>query len=324
MALVFEQPAVMKDMVIGILSCLAIFIISISFPLLGFFVILFLPFPVLFYRLKQGRNTGATIVAVSVGIMFVLVSGLSIDILFCGALLLSGFFLGECIEKHLGIEKILIYTCLATVGICMAVIAVYAASSGKGIFELISEYMSRNLELTMALYQEMGVDSEKIDQFKAALPRVHYILTRVLPAIVTVMMISVIWINILIIKKVLARKEIQVKSLEHLNTWKAPEYLVWVTIGLGILLFVPHTGIKLFGLNAILMLMLVYFFQGIAIVSFFFKRKGFPLILRLFFYCIITIQTIFLLIVVLLGFFDTWFNFRKLDAIGNSPNKILP
>ena len=58
--------------------------------------------------------------------------------------------------------------------------------------------------------------------------------------------------------------------------------------------------------------MSVYFFQGIAIVSFYFNKKQFPRVIRIFLYTLIAIQQLVLLAVIGLGFFDMWFNFRKL------------
>jgi len=60
--------------------------------------------------------------------------------------------------------------------------------------------------------------------------------------------------------------------------------------------------------------MLVYFFQGIAVVSFFFQTKRSPTALRMFCYSLIAVQLYFLILVIGLGFFDNWINFRKLGT----------
>ena len=55
------------------------------------------------------------------------------------------------------------------------------------------------------------------------------------------------------------------------------------------------------------------FFQGIAIVSFFFEKKQFPRPMRIILYVMIAAQQILLLVVIGVGFFDMWINFRKLE-----------
>jgi uncharacterized protein YybS (DUF2232 family) len=72
--------------------------------------------------------------------------------------------------------------------------------------------------------------------------------------------------------------------------------------------------LKLLAVNGLMMLMTVYFFGGIAIVSFYFEKKRFPVIVRVMIYSLIAFQQIFLLLVIGLGFFDMWLNFRKAGA----------
>ena len=67
------------------------------------------------------------------------------------------------------------------------------------------------------------------------------------------------------------------------------------------------------GLNVLIILLTVYFFQGIAIVSFYFNRKQFPKIARFLLYGLIFIQQLLLMVVIAFGFFDTWLDFRKLN-----------
>ncbi|HJO63605.1 MAG TPA: DUF2232 domain-containing protein, partial [Desulfobacterales bacterium] len=94
--------------------------------------------------------------------------------------------------------------------------------------------------------------------------------------------------------------------------WKAPDFLVWGVIGCGLTLLLPSKALKMFGLNGLIILMTIYFFEGIAIVSFYFEKKEFSRILRLFLYTLIVLQQIILFLIIGIGFFDTWLNFRRL------------
>jgi uncharacterized protein YybS (DUF2232 family) len=59
-------------------------------------------------------------------------------------------------------------------------------------------------------------------------------------------------------------------------------------------------------------MLVIYFFQGIAIVSFYFDKKGFPKILRGILYGLIALQQFVLLLVIAAGFLDLWIDFRRL------------
>jgi uncharacterized protein YybS (DUF2232 family) len=62
-----------------------------------------------------------------------------------------------------------------------------------------------------------------------------------------------------------------------------------------------------------MIVMQVYFFQGIAIVAFFFNKKRVPRAIRWGLYTLMTLQPLVLLMVICLGFFDMWLNVRRLE-----------
>ena len=76
----------------------------------------------------------------------------------------------------------------------------------------------------------------------------------------------------------------------------------------------PATGIRLVGINGLLVLLTIYFMQGIAIISFYFEKKGLPRFVRVVLYAMIAFQQLFLLVVIGIGLFDMWINFRKIDT----------
>lgn len=262
-------PLVLREIILGTSLCIMIFAIIFAFPLLGVFALLFLPLPVLFFRLKLGRNSGAIIVAVSFFVLLIMTRGLAFDILYFGSLLMTGFFLGECIEKHMTIERTMILTGVGVVGAAFAAFVLYTVFQGQTIHAIVSDYLTRYFSLTAQLYQNMGIEPAQIE----AMNRVFLM---VLPGMFVVSFLATMWMNILIIKRLLLRKGIVLSRMEQLNQYKAPEYLVWIVIALGLLLFLPMEAPKYVSINCLIVLMLVYFFQGIAVVSFFFEKKKIP------------------------------------------------
>lgn len=312
-----RQPlpsSLVRDHVTGLSVSVLIITLTLYIPLLGFFLAILLPMPIVFYRLKLGRNQGAVLMALVFGITTAITGAVSVDMLFYGGLLLTGFLLGEFIELRYSVEKLGIYTCLATVGICVTAVFLYSWTLPGSLGSLVSAYVAANLDLTLKLYKEMGMSQESIDIIAGSLDTIQYVLVSILPALCISFVMFVTWANILFIKTVLARKGINLPQLAQLNQWQAPERLVWLVIGFGLSLLIQVKGLSIIGLNCLIVLMLIYFFQGIAIVSFFFEKKRFPMFLKLFIYSIIAVQQLFLFLVVGIGFFDTWINFRKLGV----------
>jgi len=163
------------------------------------------------------------------------------------------------------------------------------------------------------LYQGMGMSEKNIEIISNSLDQIQYVLVRIIPALAVVSTLFVTWATLLLARPMLVGRKLLYPDFGPLNEWKAPDHLVWGAIGCGLVLLLPNSGIKLIGINGLLILMAVYFFQGIAIVSFFFEKKQFPRMLRFFIYSLVAVQQIMLLLVIGLGFFDMWLNFRKLS-----------
>lgn len=308
------RAAILKDILTGISLCLVIVSITLYLPLLGFLMAVILPMPVLFYRLKLGRPLGAVIAAAVLGIIAAASGELSVDTLFYGALLLTGFTMGECIERRLSVAATGVYTCMVILGTGLLIVLSHAAMTGHAVLPMVSTYVGANLDLTLSLYKDMGIPQENMAVITDSMDTIQYVLVRILPSLMLSMLMVVVWSNILFIKKVLIKKGIHLSGYARLNQWKAPELLVWGVILSGLCLFIPAPLVKIAGLNCLIALMPVYFFQGIAIVSFFFEKKKVPRMVKIFVYGIIALQQIFLVVVIGVGFFDTWLNFRKIGT----------
>ena len=307
------QGDISKDILSGIAITTLIFAVSVYMPIIGFISALFIPLPTLFYRSKLGRKTGAIIPVLTILLMTVFLGGVSIDILFFFELLLLGFILSELFELDLTVEKTMLYASSFVVLTGIVCLLFYSQVSNTGIIALVSEYVAKNLELTLALYENMGVSAENIQMISASLNNIQYVLVRIIPAIVVTSTVFVSWSCLLIAKPMLKSRKLFYPAFGSLNLWKAPESLVWGVIGSGVMLILPYKTLKIIGLNILLVLMTIYFFQGIAIVSFYFEKKQFSRMLRFVLYSLIALQQIVLLVVIGLGIFDMWLNFRKLQ-----------
>ncbi len=307
MPAIIPHPSAIKDIVLGTCLCILIFAVSYTFPLLGVFALLLLPLPVLYFRLKLGRNSGSIIALASFLVLLVMSRGVAFDTLYFGALLMTGLFLGECIERQCRIEKTMMFSVFGVLAVSLAAFGVYAFFQARGIGEMTRSYISQYLDLTSAMYTDMGIEQTQIDALNAAF-------MLVMPGMFIVSYMTTVWLNILIIKRLLARIGIRLKNMESLNRFKAPDSLVWAVIGFGVLLALPVGPVKYVGINCLIVLLLIYFFQGIAVISFYFQKKESPTFLKVFCYGLIAVQIYFLILVIGLGFFDNWINFRKLET----------
>ena len=99
-----------------------------------------------------------------------------------------------------------------------------------------------------------------------------------------------------------------------LRLWRTPESLIWALIGTGFGMFLPWVLLALLARNIFVVLLGGYFCQGLAIVSYFLERLRLPRGVRVAGYVLIAVQHIVAGIVLALGVFDLWGNFRGLSA----------
>jgi uncharacterized protein YybS (DUF2232 family) len=305
-------------MLAGIAFSTLLCLFSISAPLLGFFCFLLLPAPVIFYRIKLGRNAAVVILISSPIIASIIAGDIAGDLFFLMGIMGLGYFIGEWIEKGLPIEKIIGYASGQIFAAALCGLIIYGNISNTGAVNVISDYIGKNIELTISLYKEMGMPDDSIRMIVEAREEIRQTLIRIVPALFAAGILFIGWMNFLVARMMLRRKNIQVLSGEPLNVWKAPEKMVWGIIGAFAMLLMPSTGLKIIGINGLIIFMTLYFFQGIAVVSFYLEKKKIPVPLRVLFYGLIGIQQILTLMVVGLGIFDVWINFRRIGINNNN------
>lgn len=304
----------MLDIFRGIAISILLFTIAIYLPIIGFLFALFIPLPILFYRVKLGRHSAMKLAGFTAVIMVLILGHLGFDILFFLSLVVMGICLGELYEQNVSVQFTVGTVCGVVMLTTLAGLIFFSVAAHQGLGEFLSSYVAENLKLTLMLYENMGVSEENIDLLRETMEQIQYVLVRLLPSLSLVSTLMVLWINILASKPIFTLGNLRYPDFGPLKLWRAPEVLIWGVIGCGGALMIPETGIKLLALNGLIVLLTIFFFQGIAIVSFMFEKKNFPRGVRFFLYSLIAIQQLVLLVVIGIGVFDVWLNFRKLGT----------
>ena len=299
-----------KDLATGIVvTCLAVAVCTVV-PIAGLMGSAFIPVPLVFFRAKLGRQAATVIAMAALGCAVVL--GGRLDVLFFGELLLIGFVMGELMARQWPLEKTVAAVCVAVVIAGLGGLLVSSLGTGQGLLTPLSEGVRYHLELSLQLYQQMGLSQDQLHFLESSMEGIQQVLVGMMPALVIGSTLMVTWISLLAARGVCQRRGLPFPDYGALNRWKAPELMVWGVIGSGVLLLVPTLAAKMVGLNGLVVFMVIYFFQGMAVVAFFFQKKQIPRLARMVLYGLIAVQQLVMLAVIGVGFFDTWFNFRKL------------
>jgi len=300
-----------KDLATGVvITCLAVAVCTLV-PMAGLIGSAFIPVPLIFFRAKLGHSAVRTITLAALGCALLI--GGPVEALFFGGLLLIGFVMAEQMARHRSLEKTAVAVCIAVILGSLGSVLAASLWTGQGPLATVSAGIRQHLELSLLIYQQMGLSQEQLDFLHNSMDTIQRVLMGVLPALVIGSSLMVTWICLLVSRWLCQRRSLPFPDYGPLDRWKAPEPMVWGVITSGVLLLVPSVGVKLLGLNGLIVFMVIYFFQGMAIVAYFFQKKQIPLFARVVLYGLIAIQQLVMLAVIGVGFFDTWFNFRKLQ-----------
>ncbi|MFI5395877.1 MAG: DUF2232 domain-containing protein [Candidatus Binatia bacterium] len=175
--------------------------------------------------------------------------------------------------------------------------------------DMVRQQLAHGVDLALSTYGSVGVPDSSLATIKAERDLVVTGLLEVLPALVMLCGGLMVIANL-----VLLRRWTDTVHDVDLRLWRTPDALIWALIAAGFSMFVPVYPVALAARNLFIILLGCYFCQGLAIVSYFLERFRLPRGIRVAGYLLIAVQHIVAGIVLALGVFDLWGNFRRLSV----------
>jgi len=302
-----------RDFFAGIAIISLTFLSATYIPLLGTVILLFSPLPILYFYLKYGRIYVFFLFTVSFAFVAIVLHTYnqtpSIPIIFASGAL--GIILSEVLRKKYSMELTILLPVILLLITWSSFLMYETFSSGISLSRLIEIYVDRNIQENIKFYNKLEIPEETLTLIKNNAKQISSIFTDIFPSIGLISATFIVWINVLSSRELFQKKMPNYPNFGDLSHWKAPEKLVWLFITTGTMLFIPVEWIRFLSLNIFIVTLFIYFLQGIAICSFFFKTKRIPRLFRFFFYFLIFTQQYLSLLIVATGLFDLWFDFRK-------------
>jgi uncharacterized protein YybS (DUF2232 family) len=169
-----------------------------------------------------------------------------------------------------------------------------------------------SLAATFAMSQQStDIAPETLAQFELAFNRIRSIIPVIFPAIVLVTILGTVWINLLLGDLLLKKRGDGLSPWPPSSEWRLPDQLVWAIIATGAGLLLPLPLLNKIGLNCMLVIGLLYFFQGMAVLTALFKRWDVPMAFRFVVYALVLIQAYGIIFLAIAGLVDVWFDLRK-------------
>ena len=301
--------------ILGCVSGVSFFLVaSIWIPIIGPFISLLSPFPLLYYTTKLGFLQALKLAALStlvVGI-FVKMLGHPQLVIFVIEFSILGIALAEILKRRLGIGKTILLGTLAMLIVGFTFLYSIALSKNMGPSEMILTYLQDHLEASVKVYEERGATQEDISTLKLFGTSFIDAVSKIYPSLMIIGTAFIVWLNIVMAKVLFKIGNLEYPDFGPMDNWQTADTLVWGAIAAGFALLIPSENIQFLAINTLIIIMAVYLFQGLAITLFFINKYHAPLWMRVGIYFLIIIQQLSWVVLSIAGLFDQWIDFRKI------------
>jgi uncharacterized protein YybS (DUF2232 family) len=314
-----QRLEVTSKFFLALASSVFLFMSGVSLPPLGIVLLPFVPQPVLLFGFKYGIAAGLGVLAAAFLLLFIFAAQ-ELAFIYGVFAVMAGLLLGL-----LGRIRAVEYLVGATAAVMLSVTAglsYYFFGSWASMFQDLRTGMTQQLDSAVRLQEKMGLPADSVSMLKDQAPQIVEMMLRLLPALLLLSFAFIVLINILYLGRRFPEQRGEWFSLSNLREWKTPEPLVWGLIACGFVLFLPGAGLLgAVALNLLVVIGACYFAQGLAVIAYFFNKNNVPRFLRGLTYVLIIFQQIFTLLVVGLGLFDLWGDFRRLGKDKLTPSQ---
>lgn len=174
---------------------------------------------------------------------------------------------------------------------------------------LVEGYLQGEINTALALARDLDLPADQAAQFEATVRQTGDLLLQAYPAAATVGYGLLLLTTLLGL--VLAARGNYSISGKPFDKWKVPELWIWGLIAGGGGVLLADGIVSVVALNLLVVMLALYFLQGLAIVRYFFSSRRVPPLLRTLGYVLLATLNPLPVLVAGIGVFDLWIDFRK-------------
>jgi hypothetical protein len=293
---------------IGTAGSFILFAAYMLIPPAGFFSSLLAPFPAVFCRFRYGRGS-ALIITLGATTLLAAIFGIQAGALYllqCGVIAL---LMPEFLVRGYGASRTIAWTTAVNMSVFALATLAFSLISGLNIHHLVLNEINGSIAQAISIYDKTGIKGDELTLLKQSMTIAAGVVISIYPALITVMMITMAGCNLALLNRLAERLGIDLK-LADFNSFKNHEFLIWLLIPAGFAMLADNQIITTPALNVLVVLLVLYFLQGLAVISTIIARQSFAGILRVMLSLTLLFQPYLSALIAAIGIFDLWGNFR--------------
>jgi uncharacterized protein YybS (DUF2232 family) len=298
-----------------VLAAVAGYALFGAFAALGFAAVavnIFTPLPAAYTGMRYG-TVAAVVAVVLTGLLVFLAASQTAALMYLLQFGLPGAVLPWLLNRGVAWDKAVSAVLWAMVVVSLGGLLMFSALAGHSPITMAGNLIDAEINQTKSAMQDMFAMADlPVDQkqeVSQALENMAVFLQKAYPGI-AITVSGVMTLGLVFFLTLLARGRYTVPG-RAFPEWKAPEKLVWLLIAAGFTVAFVDGFAGTFALNLLVILLPVYFLQGLAVIDCFFRRKAFSPIFRAIGYLLLTLINPLPMVVTGIGVFDMWADFRK-------------
>ncbi len=285
------------------------------FPPFGALIGILSPFPLVFVYLQRGRQVGIALVAL-VFVVLLLLVGTNQAMLFLAEYALMALVLGEMIRIQLPGDRCIAISALASGFMSIVLLVVLFSNQETSMKEIFEKQVRAHFSQSMEVFESMSKNKTEVAEMKAFAEQAaegfaasypaFLLIGSLLGAVANYALVRIAWMRL---------HGPGLFSERAFSQWICPENLVWGFILSGVALLLGKGMVADAGLNVFLVMLCIYFIQGLSITVHFLKVKKVPIFFWFVLFILFFVQPLLIGLVAGLGVFDIWADFRKLKTV---------
>lgn len=192
---------------------------------------------------------------------------------------------------------------------------VYGIIAGTNPYPELLTVMDTTFDQVLALYRTSSdLPPEALYKLEVLITGIQDFFPRILPGLLASSVILTVWLNMVVTNTLLHRLQPEKAVWPLFREWHLPDKLVWLIIAAAALSLVGSGSVKDTGYSLIIVSVVLYFMQGMAVFLHFLNRWNVPRFVRIMLYVLLVVQSYGMILLAVVGVADIWSDFRKLGT----------
>ena len=274
----------------------------------GAFLNLLTPVPAAYLSARFGLRSGIVVVAVTSMLLMQLATTYTL-VAYLGMFGIGSLLLPLCLRQKLPWDRAVLYATLGSTLATVLMVLLTVVVTGTHVPGLIDQAIHAEVDQAMQLYRNSGLTESQLLEMQKMTDKLASFIAGSFYGLFVASVLAVQSVCLLLLQ-VLKKNRFQISGPAFAQ-WRLPAGIIWVLIVAGFSMFVPLPFIALTGRNILVVLLPLYFFQGMAVVNSFLLRKPYPPLVKGLIYLLLLILNPLPIIVTGVGVFDLWIDFRR-------------